>query len=105
MTSTQFYFGLGVPFFTVVLMYIVATISNRAAINDLKDSMALLGKRIDDLGGRINDLGLRVNDVRTDLGVRLDRIERKLEVLDTEIRVSHDHRLAVLEARVLEKAS
>ena len=98
MTNTQFYFALGVPFFTVVLMYIVATVSNRASINDLRESMNLLGKRID-------DLGLRMNDVRSDLGGRLDRIERNLDALDTELRVNHDRRLAVLEARVLEKVS
>ncbi len=98
MNNTQFYFALGVPFFSLVLMYIVTTVSNRAAVNDLRSENR----------AAINDLRSEMRagfaDLRADLGGRLDRIEKKQDAIDTEIRVNHDHRLAVLEARVLEPA-
>ncbi len=105
MTNTQFYFALGVPFFTIVLMYIVGALSNRSAINDVS-------KRIDDVSKRIDDVSKRIDDLRSDtragfsdLGSRMDRIEHRLDIIDTEIRINHDHRLAVLEARVLGRVS
>jgi hypothetical protein len=45
------------------------------------------------------------SDLRSDLGGRIDRIEKKLDTIDTEIRINHDHRLAVLEGRVLGRVS
>ena len=84
MNNTQFYFALGVPFFSLALMFIVTTVSNRAGLNDLRSDMRA---------------GF------SDLGARMDRIEKRLDVIDTEIRINHDHRLAVLEARVLGRAS
>ena len=102
MNNTQFYFVIGVPFFTVVLMYIVGALSNRSAINDVS-------KHIDDVSKHIEDLrsDLR-SDMRagfSDLGSRMDRIDHRLDTIDTEIRINHDHRLAVLEARVLGRVS
>ncbi len=79
MNNMQFYFALGVPFFTLVLMFIATIISNRAALNDLRSEMRA-----------------GFSDLRSDLGGRIDRIEKRLDVIDTEIRINHDHRLAVL---------
>lgn len=88
MNNTQFYFALGVPFFTLILMFIATIVSNRASINDLRSEMR----------AGFSDLG-------TGLGARMDRIEKRLDVIDTEIRINHDHRLAVLEAHVLDRVS
>ena len=113
MSNLQFYFALGVPFFTVVLMFIVSTISNRAAVSDL-------GKRIDDLGAglnkRIDDLGAglnkRIDDLRGDMNGqftethdKLDKVEKRLERVEDAVRVNHEARLASLEAHVFSKAS
>ncbi len=95
MSNTQFYFALGVPFFTVVLMYIVGALSSRAAMNDVS-------KRIDDLR---SDMRASFSDLRVEMGGRLERIEHRLDTIDTEIRINHDHRLAVLETRVLGRVS
>ena len=109
MSNLQFYFAMGVPFFTVVLMFIVATISNRSAINDLGKRIDDLGKRIDDLGKRVDDqssgLNKRMDDFRIDVTGRLERIEKKLGELEVTVRQNHESRLAVLEAKVFTKAS
>ncbi len=84
MNDTQFYFALGVPFFTLLLMFIATISLNRSAINDLRSDMRA---------------GF------SDLGARMNRIEKRLDVIDTEIRINHDHRLAVLEAHVLGRVS
>ncbi len=116
MRNTQFYFATGVPFFTVALMFIVATISNRAALGDLGKRLDDFGKRFDDLGKRIDDLGKRldetsahlnrrIDDLRIEVTGRLDRIEKKLDALDATVRENHESRLALLEARVFSKAS
>ena len=141
MTNMQFYFALGVPFFTVVLMYVAGILSNRSAVNDLRSEMrGSVNNLRSEMRGAVNDLRsemragftdiayrfsdlLRsdrgaVNDLRSemragftdiayrfsDLSSRMDR-EKRLDTIDTEIRISHDHRLAVLEARVLDRAS
>ena len=88
MNNTQFYFAVGVPFFTLLLMFIVTTVSSRAAISGLRSEMR----------AGFSDLG-------TGLGARMDRIEKKLETTNTEIRINHHHRLAVFEARVLGRVS
>ena len=80
MSNMQFYFALGVPFLSLVLMYLAGILSNRAAINDLRSEM---------------------RSGFTDIGQRIDRIEKRLETIDTEIRINQDHRVAVEEARVL----
>ncbi len=77
MTNAQFYIALALPTISFVLVFLVTALQNRA-------SFEALGKRIDEL--------------KSDVGHRLDRIEAKLDKIDTEIRINHDHRLAVLEA-------
>ncbi len=112
MSNMQFYFAMGVPFFTVVLMFIVATISNRSAINDLGKRIDDLGKRMDDLGAglnkRMDDLGAglnkRMDDFRMDVTGRLERIEKKLSEVEITVRQNHESRLAVLESKVFSKA-
>lgn len=91
MTNTQFYFALGVPFFTLLLICIAAMVADRAAIGDPRSEVSSLR----------SEMHAGFSDLRADLGGRMERIERRLNASDTEIRVNHDHRLAVLEARVL----
>ena len=116
MNNTQLYFAMGVPFFTVVLMFIVSAISNRSALGDLGRRIDDFGKRSDDLGKRIDDIGKRleestshlnrrIDDLRIEVTGRLDRIEKKLDALDATVRENHESRLALLEARVFSKAS
>ena len=98
MSNTQFYFALGVPFFTVMLMFVVSTISNRSAITEL-------GKRINDMrndmNARFGDMNVRFNEVNG----RLDRVENRLEQIESAVRVNHEARLATLEAHVFRTAS
>ena len=113
MTNMQFYFALGVPFFTVVLMYVAGILSNRSAVNDLRSEMrGSVNNLRSEMRGAVNDLRSEMRagftDIAyrfSDLSSRMDRIEKRLDTIDTEIRISHDHRLAVLEARVLDRAS
>ena len=106
MSNTQFYFALGVPFFTLLIVYFTSVFSNRSAITDLRSEM---NKGDDALRSEMRqgfaDLRSSIGDLRSDLGARLDRIEKKQEALDSEIRIGHDHRIAVLEAQVLHHAS
>ena len=113
MSNTQFYLALWVPFFTLLLVYIAATVQNRRAINDLRSENR---RSVEDLRSEnrksMEDLRSEnrraVDDLRSEmkagfefLGGRLARIEKKLDVLDAEIRIEHDRRLAALEARAL----
>ena len=98
MSNTQFYFSLGVPFFTVLVVWIGSTIANRSAVNDLRSEMRAgfdsMGKRIDTLSERIDRLEARI-----------DRLETRLDRLDTDIRKDHEHRLTILEERVLSRTA
>ncbi len=113
MTNTQFYFAIGVPFFTILVVWIGGTIANRGAIGDLSSSTRAA---IDDLRsetrGGINDLrsGLRagfdsVNRRLDGLESRFDRLEARFDRMDTEIRKDHEHRITMLEDRVFTRLS
>jgi hypothetical protein len=39
MTGVQFYFAIGVPFFTILVVWIGSTVANRSALNDLRSEM------------------------------------------------------------------
>ncbi len=94
MNNTQFYLTLGVPFFTLLLVYVTSVISNRSAINDLRSEMRSGFEAIrSEMRGGFDSMNERIG-----------RIEQKQDALDTEIRSKHDHRLTVLEERVLGSA-
>ena len=127
MSNQQLYVVVGAPFLTFLLVFIVSSITNRNAINDLRGEMQAgfsflreemqagftsqreemragfeaVNKRIDDTNRRIDDGNRRIDE----LSERVSRVETKLEVLNTEIRSDHERRLATLEAHVLGKAS
>ncbi len=84
MTNIQFYFAIGVPFFTILVVWIGSTVANRSALNDLRSEMRTGFEAI---------------------GQWMGRLEIKLERIDTEIRQNHEHRLTILEERVLRLVS
>jgi len=86
MSNTQFYFAIGVPFFTVLLVWIGSTIANRSAISDLRSEMRT---------------GFEAVNRRLDgMESRFDRLEARFDRVDTEIRKDHEHRITMLEERV-----
>ena len=109
MSNTQFYLTLGVPFLTLLLVYITSVISNRSAINDLRSEMrAGFDALRSEMHGSSDALRSETGALRSEMHLgfgsmneRLSRIEQRLDLLDTDVRISHEHRLSVLEARVL----
>jgi predicted nuclease with TOPRIM domain len=104
MTSAQFYFAIGLPIFSILLVWLGSTVANNRAIG-------ALGQRIDDLGQRIDDLGHRIDDLRSDMGSQMkagfeavnqrqDRLETRFDRVEDEVRKDHESRLSRLEARV-----
>jgi len=79
MSNTQFYFAIGVPFFTILLVWIGGTIANRSAINDLRSEMKVGFEAVNR---------------------RLDGMEARFDRMDNEIRKDHEHRITMLEERV-----
>jgi hypothetical protein len=89
MTNVQFYFAIGVPFFTILVVWLGTALLNRSAFHSLN---------------------LRIDDLRSEmkagfdaLSQRLERLEARLDRIDHEIRVDHEHRLTILEQRVFAK--
>ena len=111
MSNTQFYFAIGVPFFTVLLVWIGGTVANRSAINDLRSEMrtGFDGFRSEMRGGidglrsemkaGFDDVNRRLDGVES----RFDRLEARFDRMDTEIRKDHEHRITMLEERVFSR--
>jgi hypothetical protein len=102
MTSAQFYFAIGLPIFSILLVWLGSTVANNRAIN-------ALGQRIDDLG---RGLGQRIDDLRAEMragfaGVneRIDRLEIRFDRIEDEVRKDHEGRLSRLEARVFSRTA
>ena len=89
MSNTQFYFAIGVPFFTVLLVWIGGTVANRSAINDLRSEMRT----------GFNGVNHRLDGLES----RFDRLEARFDRMDTEIRKDHEHRITMLEERVFSR--
>ncbi len=83
MNNTQLFVAVGVPFFTLLLVYIASTISNRSTVNDLRAEM------------RSGFYGINS---------RLDRYEAKLDRLAEEVYKLHEGRISKLEERLLSRA-
>ena len=86
MSNTQFYFAIGVPFFTILLVWIGGTIANRSAISDLRGEMR----------GGFDAVNRRLDSMDS----RFDRMEARSDRMDNEIRKDHEHRITMLEERV-----
>ncbi|HTD57008.1 MAG TPA: hypothetical protein VK670_16575 [Silvibacterium sp.] len=107
-TNIQFYFAIGIPFFTILVVWIGGTVANRAAIGDLRAEMR---SAIDDSRSEnrsaINYLRSEmkagfdsVNRRLDGMESRFDRLEVRFDRMDNEIRKDHEHRVTMLEERV-----
>ena len=102
MTSAQFYVAIGLPIFSILLVWVGSTVANNRAIS-------ALGQRIDDLG---QGLGQRIDDLRTEMragfaavNARIDRLENRFDHIEDEVRKDHESRLSRLEARVFTRTA
>ncbi len=91
MTNVQLYLAIGLPVFSILVVWLGSTMMNNRAIN-------ALGQRIDDLRAEMRTGFDGVNNRLDRLGTRFDRIE-------DEVRKDHEGRLARLEARVFARTA
>jgi len=96
MTSAQFYLAIGLPIFSILLVWMGSTVANNRAIN-------ALGQRIDDLGQRIDDLRSEMRAGFAAVNARIDRLETRFDRIEDEVRKDHEGRLSRLEARVFSR--
>ena len=120
MNNTQLYLSIGLPLFTLLLVFI----ANNRAIDALRSEMktgsdALRSEMKTGNDALRAEMKASIDALRTEMQVgfqlvnrriddaneRIGRMERQLDTIDTEIRINHDSRLAVLEARVFNRAS
>lgn len=105
MTNTQFFLTIGIPYLTLGVAYVADTLSLHAGIkrNGMRASTRLYQARLsaDNREVYLSNNSRGTNDLRSNLSARMDRIEKRLDTLDAETRIKHDHRLAVLEAKLL----
>jgi hypothetical protein len=108
MTDHQLYISVGVPFFSLILVWLGTSVSNRSVILGVRSSIDDLRKSLDDtrvaLAMRIDDTKASINLRIDDTNQRIGRMEGKLDSIDTEIRTGHERRLAMLEATVFKRA-
>ena len=95
MTNAQFYLAIGLPMFSILVVWLGSTVLNNRAINSLEKS---LGQRIDDLRSEMRAGFASVNE-------RLGRLETRFDRIEDEVRKDHESRLARLEARVFTSAA
>jgi hypothetical protein len=113
MTSAQFYLAIGLPIFSILLVWLGSTVANNRAIS-------ALGQRIDDLGqglgqridGLGQGLGQRIDDLRSEMrtgfeavNARIDRLETRFDRVEDEVRKDHESRLSRIEARVFTRTA
>ena len=98
MTSAQFYLAIGLPIFSILLVWLGSTVANNRAIN-------ALGQRIDDLGQRIDDLRSEMRAGFAAVNERIDRMEIRFDRIEDEVRKDHESRLSRLEARVFSRTA
>jgi hypothetical protein len=109
MTSAQFYIAIGLPIFSILLVWVGSTVANNRAISALGLRIDDLSKRIDDLG---QGLGQRIDDLRSEMragfasvNARIDRLETRFDRIEDEVRKDHEGRLSRLEARVFTRTA
>jgi hypothetical protein len=91
MTNVQFYFAIGLPIFSILVVWLGSTTMNNRAIN-------ALGQRIDDLRSEMKAGFEGVNS-------RLDRLETRFDRIEDEVRKDHESRISRLEARVFSRTA
>ena len=116
MTSAQFYVAIGLPIFSILLVWLGSTVANNRAIAALGQRIDGMGKRldqrIDDMGKQIEGMNQRIDDLRSEMregfaavNARLDRLETRFDRIEDEVRKDHEGRLARLEARVFARTA
>lgn len=109
MSNVQFYLAIGLPVFSILLVWLGSTLMNNRAI-------AAIGQRIDELGRRIDDqaksLGQRIDDLRSEMksgfdnvNERLGRLEIRFDRIEDEVRKDHESRISRLETRVFTRTA
>jgi len=102
MTSAQFYLAIGLPIFSILLVWLGSTAANNRAIN-------ALGQRIDDLRSEmrsgIGDLRSEVRAGFAGVNERIDRLETRFDRVEDEVRKDHESRLSRIEARVFSRTA
>ena len=91
MSSAQFYLAIGLPIFSILLVWLGSTVANNRAIN-------ALGQRIDDLRSEMRAGFAAVN-------ARIDRLETRFDRIEDEVHKDHESRLSRLEARVFARTA
>jgi hypothetical protein len=102
MTSAQFYFAIGLPIFSLLLVWLGSTVANNRAIG-------ALGQRIDDMRSEmragVSDLRSEMRSGFSNVSDRLDRLETRFDRVEDEVRKDHEGRLSRLEARVFSRTA
>ena len=91
MTNEQLYLTIGLPMFSILIVWMGSTMMNNRAINGL-------GQRIDDLRSEMKAGFAGVNE-------RLGRLETRFDRVEDEVRKDHEGRLSRLEARVFSRSA
>jgi hypothetical protein len=91
MSNIQFYLAIGLPVFSILMVWLGSTVLNNRAIG-------ALGQRIDDLRSEMRNGFEGVNH-------RLDRMETRFDRVEDEVRKDHESRLSRLEARVFTRTA
>ncbi len=105
MNNTQLYLSIGLPLFTLLLVFLANNRAIDALRSEMKTSSDALRSETSALRTEMQAGFQMLNKRIDDTNERIGRLERRLDTIDTEIRINHDSRLAVLEARILERAS
>jgi hypothetical protein len=101
MSNIQFYFAIGVPFFTILLVWIGGTIANRSAIGDLRaENRSAVGDLRSEMRSAVDDLRSEMKAGFDGINRRLDSLDTRFDRMDNEIRKDHEHRITMLEERV-----
>jgi predicted nuclease with TOPRIM domain len=95
MTDVQLYLAIGLPVFSILVVWLGSTPMNNRAIN-------ALGQRIDDLRSEINS---QIKAGFDGVNQRLDRLETRFDRVEDEVRKDHENRLSRLEARVCSRTA
>ena len=91
LTNAQLYLAIGLPVFSILVVWLGSTMMSDRAIN-------ALGQRIDDLRAEMRTGFDGVNN-------RLDRLETRFDRIEDEARKDHEGRLARLEACVFARTA
>ncbi len=98
MTNAQFYFAMGLPVFSILVVWLGSALLNGRAI-------AGLSQRIDDLGKRIDDLRSEMRAGFDSMNERISRLETRFDRIEDEVRKDHEARLSRLESRVFARSA